>query len=41
MHQGIAGLITPAAATELVQAIKQRIRIPLDLHSITRAAWPA
>ena len=29
----MAGLITPAAATELVQAIKQRIHIPLDLHS--------
>ena len=29
----MAGLITPAATTELVHAIKQRIHVPLDLHS--------
>ncbi|MBI2869630.1 MAG: sodium-extruding oxaloacetate decarboxylase subunit alpha [Chloroflexi bacterium] len=29
----MAGLISPAAATELVTAIKTRIKIPLNLHS--------
>ncbi len=29
----MAGLITPAATSELVKAIKQRVRVPLDLHS--------
>lgn len=29
----MAGLISPAAASELVAAIKQRVGVPLDLHS--------
>jgi pyruvate carboxylase subunit B len=29
----MAGLITPAASAELVKAIKQKIKVPLDLHS--------
>jgi pyruvate carboxylase subunit B len=29
----MAGLITPKAATDLVKAIKQKVHIPLDLHS--------
>lgn len=29
----MAGLITPAATTELVQAIKKRVGVPVDLHS--------
>jgi pyruvate carboxylase subunit B len=29
----MAGLISPAAATELTKAIKSQVRIPLDLHS--------
>lgn len=31
----MAGLISPAAASELVKAIKQKVSIPLDLHSHT------
>jgi len=29
----MAGLISPAAATELVKAIRSKVKIPLDLHS--------
>jgi len=29
----MAGLLSPAAATELVKAIKGKVKIPLDLHS--------
>jgi pyruvate carboxylase subunit B len=29
----MAGLISPAAATELVKAIKKKVKIPLNLHS--------
>jgi pyruvate carboxylase subunit B len=29
----MAGLIPPAAATELVKAIKSKVKVPLDLHS--------
>lgn len=29
----MAGLISPTAATQLVKAIKRRVKIPLDLHS--------
>lgn len=29
----MAGLISPAAATDLVKAIKRKVKVPLDLHS--------
>jgi len=29
----MAGIITPAAASELVSAIKKQVNLPLDLHS--------